>query len=272
MRAAEAGTLDTHDKNLSVLLGANRFFFYISDVYKRILWQEHFALDPQHTTPAAAFQSILDTAPILSQAYRQVHFLHDTPQYTLVPHTVFDPAITRQYLSSVCTLRTDTPIHTNPVEEQHLHVVFGLRPSWQPLLLQRFPMAQHYHIATALLRRTSRLTQPQEVFVNVQTTHLHIMVYRDGALQLFNTFKYSSAEAFLYYVLLMYQTFGLSAKDTPLTLLGSIMPNSLVYRLVSTYIRQIKFAKRTKYYQFSPLYSDVPQQFYYDLYSLSVCE
>lgn len=98
------------------------------------------------------------------------------------------------------------------------------------------------------------------------------MVYQQGALQLFNTFKYNSAEAFLYYILLMYQTFGLSAKETPLTLLGSIMPNSTVYRLVSAYIRQIKFAKRTKYYQFSAPYSDVPQQFYYDLYSLSVCE
>ena len=70
----------------------------------------------------------------------------------------------------------------------------------------------------------------------------------------------------------MYQQFDLDTTHTPLTLMGGIMPNSTIYKLLSTYIRQIKFAKRTKYYQFSPKYSNVPQQFHFDLYTMSVCE
>ena len=76
-----------------------------------------------------------------------------------------------------------------------------------------------FHSASPLLRRTRRLINGNDVVVNVQPNALNIIVYKDNKFQLYNTYKYNSAEAFLYYVLLMYQQFELDVNQTPLTLI-----------------------------------------------------
>lgn len=256
--------------NLSVLVGANRFFFYVSDAQKRILYQKHFLLDElkSHTE----IRSIVESESILKHHFQQINVGVDSEHFSLVPALIYRPSVQKSYLEAICQPTKQEMIFTDAIEELDIKNVHTIDSRLYDELQAVFPTFNLYHIATPFLRRTKRLINGDDIIVNVQPSELNIIVYKNNQFQLYNNYKYNSAEAFLYYVLLMYQQFDLDVNTATLTLMGGIMPNSMIYKLLSTYIRQIQFAKRTKYYQFSPEYSSIPQQFHFDLYSLSVCE
>jgi len=209
---------------------------------------------------------------IFKQQFHQVNVAIDTPHFTFVPNEVYQPDFQKVYLSNATPLSTNDMIFSDDVEELNVKNVHAIDSRLYDVLDTHLAYFNMYHNATPFLRRTKRLINGDDVLVNVLPDKLQIVVYKNNQFQLYNTFHYNSAEAFLYYVLLMYQQFELDNMNTTLTLMGGIMPNSVIYRLLATYIRQIKFAKRTKYYQFNPKYSTVPQQFHFDLYTMSVCE
>jgi hypothetical protein len=263
-------TLQTKTQNLSVLIGTNRFYYFVSNAAKQVLFQRHYLLD--ETQQLKEIRSILETDVVVRSSFNKINVSVDTPHFAFIPNEIYFPANQRSYLEQVATLSNQDMVFSDEVEELSIQNVHAVDSKLFDLLDVHFSSFRLYHSATTLLRRTRRIVSENEVVVNVLPKSLNIMVYKNHQFQLYNTFDYHSAEAFLYYIALMYQQFGLNVNETPLTLLGGIMPNSSIYRLLSTYIRQIRFAKRTKYYQFSPKYSAVPQQFYFDLYSLSVCE
>lgn len=222
--------------------------------------------------PLTEIRRILETDVVVRSPFRKINVSIDTPHYTFIPSEIYSPENQRTYLENVAAISNKDMVFADEVEELSLKNIHSIDSRWFDMLDVHFPSFYLYHTATTLLRRTRRIVGENEVVVNVLPKSINIFVYKNNQFQIYNTFEYHSAEAFLYYILLMYQQFSLDKSQTPLTLLGGIMPNSSIYRLLSTYIRQIKFAKRTKYYQFSPKYSTVPQQFYFDLYSLSVFE
>ena len=258
------------EKNLSVLIGTNRFFFYISDGQQRILTQKHYVLEDAQSF--SEIQSVLQTEKVLRPPFNSIKIAIDSPHFVFVPKVIYRPSMQRSYLKGVSSLAATEMIFADDIEELDVKNIHTIDHRMYEVLERQFQTFKMFHSATPLLRRTKRLINGDDVMVNVQPNTLNIIVYKGNKFQLYNTYTYNSAEAFLYYVLLMYQQFGLDVNQTTLTLMGGIMPNSMIYKLLSTYIRQIKFAKRTKYYQFSPKYSNVPQQFHFDLYSLSVCE
>ena len=260
----------SNDKNLSVLIGTNRFFFYISDGQQRILSQKHYVLED--VQPYAEIQSIIQKERILSKDFNSVNIAIDSTHFVFVPKVIYRPSIQKTYLQGIASLAASEMIFSDEIEELDVKNIHTIDNRMYEILERNFTSFKMFHSATPLLRRTKRLVNGNDIIVNVQPNTLNIIVYKNNKFQLYNTYKYNSAEAFLYYVLLMYQQFDLDINETPLTLMGGIMPDSMIYKLLTTYVRQIKFAKRTKYYQFSPEYSNVPQQFHFDLYSLSVCE
>ncbi len=216
--------------------------------------------------------SIFQKDSVLKNQYHQVNVAVDAPHFAFIPNAIYNPNLQKTYLQQTTPISVNEMVFVDEVEELKLKNVHAIDSRLYDILDANFTYFNLYHNATPFLRRTQRLVEGNDVLVNVLPDKLQIAVYKNNQFQIYNTFKYNSAEAFLYYVLLMYQEFELDNMNTPLTLMGGIMPNSVVYRLLSTYIRQIKFAKRTKYYQFSPKYSTVPQQFHFDLYTMSVCE
>lgn len=265
-------------KNLSVLIGANRFFYYLTDAQKNILAQRHylFSADQDISAMVRELSEMLHQERLLQQSFKQIDVAIDNHTFAFIPTPIYQPELQSDYLNGVCSTSQHDMIFADEVEGLGLKNVHSIDARLFDVLEAFFNNYGNtfrlYHSATPFLTLTKRLTARSEVFVNVQPSQINIAVYKSGKFQLYNTFKYNSAEAFLYYVLLMYQQFELSTYITPVTLTGGIMPDSTIYRLLLTYIKQVKFAKRTKYYQFSPKYSVVPQQFYFDLYSLSVCE
>ena len=263
-------TLQTNTQNLSVLIGTDRFYYFVSNAAKQVLFQRHYMID--ETQPLTEARKILETDIVVRSPFQKINVAINTPHYTFIPNDIYSPANQRNYLENVAAISSSDMVFADEVEELQLKNIHAVDSRWFDVLDVHFPSFYLYHTATTLLRRTRRMVGTNEIVVNVLPKSIHILVYKNDKFQIFNTFPYYSAEAFLYYILLAYQQFDLDKSATPLTLLGGIMPNSAIYRLLSTYIRQIKFAKRTKYYQFSPKYSTVPQQFFFDLYSLSVCE
>lgn len=256
--------------NLSALIGANRFFFYLSDNQKRIVFQRHYLFKSPYYL--SELEGIFKNENLFKHQFHQVNVAIDTPHFAFIPNIIYEAELQKNYLQQTAPISSNDMIFTDEVDELELKNVHSVDNRLYDILDKHLAYFDLYHNATPFLRRTNRMIQGNDVIVNVLPAQLQIAVYKNNQFQIYNTFKYNSAEAFLYYVLLMYQQFELDNMNTPLTLMGGIMPNSVIYRLLSTYIRQIKFAKRTKYYQYSPKYSTVPQQFHFDLYTMSVCE
>ncbi len=85
------------------------------------------------------------------------------------------------------------------------------------------------------------LTQNWEngIGVLVLENNLFICIFKDNKFTLCNTFSVSSNDEISYYIMLMFQEFGLSQEDTSLELFGEIDEKPFLEKHLSQYIRNI---------------------------------
>ena len=96
---------------------------------------------------------------------------------------------------------------------------------------------------------------------------MDILVCNKQGLQLFNTFKHQSAEDFIYYTLFICEQLELNTDKIDCCLLGEIDKPSGIYDLAYKYIRNIRFIKRNENIQLSPVINQIPEHFYYPLFT-----
>ena len=72
--------------------------------------------------------------------------------------------------------------------------------------------------------------------------------------------------------MLLYDQFKLNPETDPIHIAGQIVEDSEIYHLLYRYVRHLNLVSGPSYYRFSQLFDTLPQHFYFDLYSLKLCE
>ena len=90
-------------------------------------------------------------------------------------------------------------------------------------------------------------------------------------LKFFNSFNYKTAEDLIYYLLFTYEQLQLNPDQTPLIISGEIEEDSEVYKLLFKYIRNISFTRRNPNYNYSFVFNQTKEHFYYKLLNQHLC-
>ncbi|MBF9144061.1 DUF3822 family protein [Hymenobacter properus] len=108
---------------------------------------------------------------------------------------------------------------------------------------------------------------PRRLYLNPGPQELTLVVLGQS-LEYCNVFPCSTAEDVVYYTILVMQELGLNPDEDEVTVWGELTPDSAIFSLLRTYVRQVRFGPRPGNVQYSYRLNDVFEYRYFDLFSL----
>ena len=110
-------------------------------------------------------------------------------------------------------------------------------------------------------------TAPRRLYLNPGAQELTLVVLGQH-LEYCNVFSCSTAEDVVYYTILVMQELSLDPDQDEVTVWGELTPDSAIFSLLRTYVRNVRFGTRPGNVQYSYRLHDVFEYRYFDLFSL----
>ncbi|MBD2720618.1 DUF3822 family protein [Hymenobacter armeniacus] len=111
---------------------------------------------------------------------------------------------------------------------------------------------------------------PRRLYLNPGPQELTLVVLGQH-LEYCNVFSCTTAEDVVYYTILVMQELHLDPDQDEVTVWGELMPDSAIFSLLRTYVRNVRFGPRPGNVQYSYRLNDVFEYRYFDLFSLHFC-
>ena len=108
---------------------------------------------------------------------------------------------------------------------------------------------------------------PRRLYLNPGPRELTLVVMGQH-LEYCNVFSCTTAEDVVYYTILVMQELNLDPDQDEVTVWGELTPESAVFSLLRTYVRNVRFGPRPGNVQYSYRLNDVFEYRYFDLFSL----
>jgi hypothetical protein len=121
------------------------------------------------------------------------------------------------------------------------------------------------------LLRQFKLNEKQKIYLSIQNTYFEMVVLKGKKLIFFNNFSYQTAEDFIYYLLFACEQLNLNPEQIPLVIVGEILEESEVFKIVYKYIRNIEFSGRNSTYKYSFVFGEIKEHFHYKLLNQHLC-
>jgi hypothetical protein len=193
---------------------------------------------------------------------------------TLVPSALFREEDVAKYFQYNFN-RSDLHVHAEKISSFEAVNVFALPHSFEDSLNKFAERPVIFHQATALLSGVNllfRKIHEKILVLNVGKSTVEIVVTGGRRLIFSNAFSYQSMEDLAYYVMFTCDRLQLNPETISTYVFGSVEKDSAVYRLLAKYIANIRFGARLNSYEFSYVFKDIPDHFYFHLFSLALCE
>lgn len=255
---------NTNNSNLFVLIGANRFSYFISTPEKQVLIQESQIVDNESLT------NVIKKDLSLNNEFAQVKIGFLSPYTTLVPNLIYKEDTAASYLENSFRIPHQHYLLTDNLPSLQCQNVHLAPIEIYNFFQNRFSNVQFFHAITPLLlawqENAVQLREPS-VYINVTGNKFQIGAFNREKLLLSNTYEFKTAKDFIYFTLLVFDQLDLNVEKTKLFLSGEVMKASEIYNLLYRYIRHIDFMKRTSAFKFDVAFNSQPNHFNYDLYS-----
>lgn len=243
---------------LSILVARDGLYFCISTGGKKIthFYHQHFST-PQ--SPEALLQEIkatltysFDAAVLEKIDNLKVYYAH--PYYALVPRPYFLEEKLSEYLKFNTALLATDELNYDRLAEMNANLVYVPYTNVNNYLLDKFGEFTYQHAVSVFIDQciNSSNKAKQEFFIQVYPTHFDCGVFKEGELQLCNSYDYFAPEDLVYYVLFIVEQLGLDPEEFELKITGDLLPDTETHKLLTTYIRHIQFAPNSLKLELQP--------------------
>lgn len=264
-KISNLNNISLDNSNLFVLIGTNRFSYFITNQSKMILVCNTIELKSQ--TLNTIFEENVD----LQFQFKTVKVAFQNPYLTLIPNLIYKEEEASIYLEKSFQIPQQHYLLTDNLLTFQCQNVYLAPIETYNFLLNRFQQIEFSHIATALLSKWQEIAvqlNNKSVFINVQIKFFQIAVFNREQLLIWNTFEYQTAKGFLYFVLLIIQQLKMNVETAQVFIGGELTKESEIYQFLFAYIRNIEFLKRTSHYQFDSNFDLQPNHANFDLFSI----
>ena len=231
---------------LSIQVRLNGLSFCIVDSHKNeILWYKKVDFEKEHT-PVQILEQIeilYNSEKELENSIKDVVLLFSNELYTFVPSQYFVEEEASNYLKfNTKILQTDVVAHDLFSNEEMVNVYIPYT-NITNYFFDKYGEFEFIHSATVLVQSVSHISvgASTTAYLNNFKGYYDLVVIKDGALLLSNTFKYDTPEDFIYYLLFTAEQLNLNPSEFKLVLLGEIKKDSPVYDITYTYIKNVEF-------------------------------
>jgi len=163
--------------------------------------------------------------------------------------------------------------HLNSI---NAYSIYRVPASFRKLVSRFFPNATVCHHANVLIEglylKYMNLDNDKMLFVNTARSRIDILRMKGKKLEYFNSFKYNTADDYMYYLIFVVEQLGLNPETIEMIMMGEVDKHSSLSDLAHKYVRNIKFMKRNEDFRYSFVFDQLPGHYYYNLLNASVCE
>ena len=137
------------------------------------------------------------------------------------------------------------------------------------------PEARLLHHTSALLagllHQRGPVTTTRHLFLNLSDHELTLVVL-GAQLEFCNVFPVSTPEEVVYYTILVMQELGLNPDQDVVTIWGELTSDSATFKLLSTYVRYLRFGSRPFGLHYCYRLNEVAECRHFELFSLAFCQ
>lgn len=270
-------TLDINSTNnyeISIQLGLNGFSFCLLDnLRNRFVMFRDYKLSGREPGLVDEIKDIAAKDEFLNREYRRYRIIFNFERSTLVPASLYDPAIKNKYFELNHKLEDNYVVSNNRLTNPDSYLLFGVRKDIFDLLVNLFPDASLSHQVKPLLHssfRQARKTKDRYVRVHFDQGFFNILIIRDDDLQFFNTFRVRSDSDILYYLMNSFNRFKIT-DDHVVHLSGHISKFDDLYNNMLRYIKTLKFAAPEGDFSMSYIFDEMGTHQYCNLFNIVNC-
>ena len=245
-------SVQSQHKNLSIQFSLDGFSFCITTVKTQefVLFTEYVFNKPA-PTPAVLLDNIskifIDDKDLQAD-FTEINVIHKNQLATVVPNEYFDENELKTYLDyTIKTLENDHIVFDaiEVIAAKNVYIPFVNINNY---LFQNFGAFVFKHHSTVLIEKLLKYHEnntAKHFFVNVSNKDIDIIVIKNNALTLYNSFSFNTKEDFIYYILFVAEQLEMNPDEFALTFLGAITKDSELYDMAYKYVRYIEFISTT---------------------------
>ncbi|MCB0651541.1 MAG: DUF3822 family protein [Saprospiraceae bacterium] len=256
---------------LSILLGVDSFTYMISDGNNQSRLLKDYTLE-KHVNQEDEVKNILSSDKQLNAAFRSVLLGIDNPHSTLIPTSFYHEKERRSYLEHLMPLVDQSAIFTDSIDGQSAQNVYAVKSSVLSIFEEHLPGFHILHFSSVMMRTLeshAKANPGHQVYVYFRPRSLRIFLFDNGRIKFSNSFDFTGVKDVLYYVLLVLEQHGLDNTQTPVFLLGQLLRDSELFRLLYRYIDKLFFFEHEAPVKMGSKLGKMPSWFFYDVLSLN---
>ena len=189
---------------------------------------------------------------------------------TLVPNSLYK----KEEAETLLAFNTKVigTVLVDNIISQKAHLIYSVPESILTIVSNFFPKAKYKAQESILIQQYSQLNSKNKkayLYLNVQK--VGITIFNGDKLIFNNSFKYTSKEDLLYYVLFSFEQLKLSQDSIDVTVFGNIEDNDESFSLMYEYIRNIKLGKRPHQFTFPTEFNLLANHKYFGLFTQILC-
>lgn len=255
-------------------MGTDRLSYLISNEQNQVIALRSYQLsDLPKESP---LKQILIEDSILRAKFRNVRLGLFSPKFSLIPLSLFNEEEASVYLQQTINLEKQDQVFFDTIESLKAANVYAFDLPYVQDFKEHFPETSFCHVSTGLINNFIHnfdSSSSKNIFLNIYDHYVMITVIENSKLLFHNIFSFKASPDCLYYILLVYKQLGLIPERHPLYIVGELVADSEIHKLLYKYIKTIHFVNRPNFYVFGEkLQASFAQNFFFDLYSLKLCE
>ncbi len=274
---------DLHHYNLLLLIGNGDFQLCVTDPRNnRCLLVEDFQLAEAPMTDhdrLEALKVLFDGHHILTAGFwNHVKLAFKHQKFTLVPSALFIKEELAAYLALNCEPDLDAEyLHYYKHSQSDAVNVFTANQAiinWLTSIYSASKL-QLLHQGSSFIEGVLQNDDHQPfrtMFLLVEANTLHVLVSQDKKLEFYNRFSIKKHDDYLKYISMVMKNLKLKADQTKVLIWGKLQNDATLFKELHQHIQHLSFGNKPAYLQFNYMFDDVPEQYYFDLFSMHLCD
>ena len=268
----------THLYHLSIQISLDGFCFSVLDIPKAkyIMLNVHSFFVKRERLLLKYVHEVIDTVDIFLCDFKSVEIIYSTRKFTLVPQAFYGRGSLDKFIWFNNMIEKGFSVEKILFPKSECWCFFEIPQNLSEFLLSKFPKCIIKHSLFPLiegnLKRNRSNPGKVQVHLNFYRQNFEIVILNGSKLIHCNMFNYTTDRDVLFHVLNAFEQLKLSPESTELILYGQMPQVSPVYHLFKKYVKLTAFAKLDNTFQYSYTFSQLPEHYFFSLFSLYKCE
>ena len=193
-------------------------------------------------------EKILQKFTWLKQPMEKKIALMESPEFTLIPFSLYENNEKRKYLELNHALNKNALVYADMLKDFYSYVIFAQNSKLRNMISQNISDLNWHHYVTGFVKCSAKFDNEKFVAADVRNRRFYVSAFSKNRLMFCNEFRYDSKEDFVYFIMLVYRNLEYDPREVPLKLSGLIQQNSEVVALMKRYIANIEFGDKSEIY------------------------